>query len=343
MRVVLDAMGGDYGPAVTVPAAVQAAELYDVEVVLTGRKKDIDQELAKHSVTPGTIEVIDCPEVIETNDKPSVALRQKKNSSMAVAFQMVKNQEADAVISAGNTGALLAGGLFVLGRIKGISRPALAVPFPTPRGVSLLLDAGANADCKPVHLVDFALLGESYMKAIHGVKDSRIKLVNVGTEPEKGNELTKATYELLTHSSISFAGNMEARDIPQGEADVVVCDGFTGNIILKLFEGVAYTFGQTLKAELTKTWSRKIGAALVKPGLKALKLQFDYAEHGGVPFLGVNGLLIKAHGSSNEKAIKNAIRQAKIAWDNELVSHIGAMVDGKNDDSNRENGNETNA
>ena len=322
MNVVIDAMGGDYGPEITVAGAIQAIEEFDVNIILTGREEIINLELEKHGSHKGSLKVVHCSEVIENTDKPSVALRQKKNSSMAVAFQLVKEGEADAVISAGNTGALLAGGLFVIGRIKGISRPALAVPFPTPNGISLLVDAGANAECKPNHLLDFALMGKSYMETMANVSEPSIRLVNVGIEAEKGNELSKAAYELLMNSDIPFDGNIEARDIPAGIADVVVCDGFTGNIILKLYEGVAHTFGETLKQEITRTWSRKVGALLVKPGLRAFKKQFDYAEYGGVPFLGVNGLLIKAHGSSNIKAIKNAIRQAKNSHDNHLVDHI---------------------
>lgn len=322
MRVVIDAMGGDFGPEVTVAGALQAAEELGVHVILTGVEDVIHQEIKRQGRKIDALTVVHCSEVIENHDKPSVALRQKKNSSMSVAFKMVKEGEADAVISAGNTGALLAGGLFILGRIKGISRPALAVPFPTPKGVSLLVDAGANADCKPQHLLDFARMGKSYMQTMAGIDNPRICLVNVGTEAEKGNELSKSAYELLNQSNIGFAGNIEARDIPAGEADVIVCDGFTGNIILKLYEGVAQTFGDSLKKELTRTMVRKVGALLVKSGLKDFKKQFDYAEHGGVPFLGVNGLLIKAHGSSNAKAIKNAVRQAKISYEKQLVNHI---------------------
>ena len=321
MKVVIDAMGGDYGPEVTVKGAVDAVSNFGVEIILTGDQHLITNELLKYGTVKG-ITVVHCSEVIENNDKPSVALRKKKDSSMSVAFRMVKEGEADAVISAGNTGALLAGGLFILGRIKGISRPALAVPFPTPKGVSLLIDAGANADCKPQHLLDFARMGKSYMQTMQNIEEPKICLVNVGVEEEKGNELSKETYQLLKNSNIGFSGNIEARDIPEGTADVIVCDGFTGNIILKLYEGVAQTFGSTLKKELMATTIRKLGAMLVKSGLKSFKKQFDYAEHGGVPFLGVNGLVIKAHGSSNALAITNAVKQAKRSYDHELVSHI---------------------
>ncbi len=321
MKVVIDAMGGDYGPEVTVKGALDAVNSLDIEIVLTGVETIINEQLNKYNKVKG-IEVVHCSEVIENNDKPSVALRKKKDSSMSVAFRMVKEGEADAVISAGNTGALLAGGLFIIGRIKGISRPALAVPFPTPRGVSLLIDAGANADCKPQHLLDFARMGKSYMQTMQNIEEPIICLVNVGIEEEKGNELSKESYTLLKNANIGFSGNIEARDIPEGVADVVVCDGFTGNIILKLYEGVAQTFSSALKKELMRTATSKFGALLVKPGLKSFKKQFDYAEHGGVPFLGVNGLVIKAHGSSNAVAISNAVKQAKRCHDNQLVDHI---------------------
>ncbi|MEN1759474.1 phosphate acyltransferase PlsX [Anoxynatronum sibiricum] len=322
MKVVMDAMGGDFGPQVTVEAALQAIEELGVHMILTGREEVLQRELKQHPSVGDALTIVHCSEMIENQDKPSVALRQKKNSSMSVAFQMVKNGEADAIISAGNTGALLAGGLFILGRIKGISRPALAVPIPTPRGISLLIDAGANADCKPQHLLDFARMGRSYMQTMAGINEPEIRLVNVGIEAEKGNELSKETYPLLEQAHIGFKGNIEARDIPSGVADVIVCDGFTGNIILKLYEGVAGTFGDTLKQELTRNFLRKAGTLLVKPGLRDFKKRFDYTEHGGVPFLGVNGLLIKAHGSSNAKALKNAVRQAKISFENHLVPHI---------------------
>lgn len=321
MKVVIDAMGGDHGPQVTVKGAVDAANIFGVEIILTGDENIISQELKKYYPVQN-IKTRHCSEVIENSDKPSVALRRKKDSSMSVALQMLKEGEADAVISAGNTGALLAGGLFILGRIKGISRPALAVPFPTPTGVSLLIDAGANTDCKPQHLLDFARMGKCYMQTMQGIENPRICLVNVGTEAGKGNELSKEAYQLLDSAGIGFSGNIEARDIPEGAADVVVCDGFTGNVILKLYEGVAHTFGTALKKELTASFTRKVGALLVKSGLKSFKKQFDYAEYGGVPFLGVNGLLIKAHGSSNALAITNAVKQAKISHENQLVAHI---------------------
>ncbi len=329
MKIALDAMGGDYGPAVTVAGAVEAVREWDVELILTGDRDQLEKELERHSHDAGRVTIHHCTEVVENHDKPTAALRRKKDSSLVVAMEMVKNGEAQAVISAGNTGALLAGGLFVIGRIKGISRPALAVPFPTPKGVCLLIDAGANADCKPGHLSEFALMGLSYMETIVGKTAPTVCLANVGLEAEKGNDLTKEAYRLLESSTIPFAGNVEAREIPAGYADVVVCDGFTGNIILKLFEGVAHTFSDTLKKAIYSSARSKMGGFLMKPALKSFKQQFDYAEHGGVPFLGVQGLLIKAHGSSSARAIKNAIRQAKVAHEHDLVSSIAQRIETK--------------
>ena len=322
MKIVLDAMGGDFGPSVTVAGAMEAVHEFNLDVILTGDEKQIRQELQNLHYKGDRITVVHCTEIIENSDKPSTALRKKKNSSLVVAMQMVKDGEADAIISAGNTGALLAGGLFIIGRIKEISRPALAVPFPTPKGISLLIDAGANADCKPQHLYEFALMGSLYMEAIEGKEVPKVCLANVGIEEGKGNDLVKDSYTLLKNSALPFLGNIEARDIPAGTADVIVCDGFTGNIILKLFEGVAHTFSNSLKEAILSDWKSKLGGLMIKPALKSFKKQFDYTEHGGVPFLGVNGLLIKAHGSSNAKAIKNAMKQAKISYDADLINKI---------------------
>lgn len=329
MRIVLDAMGGDFGPEVTVAGAVEAVREFQLDVILTGDEKLIGQAMKNLQYKGNAISVVHCSETIENSDKPSTALRKKKNSSLVVAMQMVKEGKADAIISAGNTGALLAGGLFIIGRIKGISRPALAVPFPTPNGISLLVDAGANAECKPQHLYEFALMGSLYMNTILNKQTPKVYLANVGIEEGKGNDLTKESYAILKNSDLSFQGNIEARDIPTGTADVIVCDGFTGNIILKLFEGVAQTFSAGLKEAIVSNWKSRLGGLMIKPALHSFKKQFDYTEHGGVPLLGVNGLLIKAHGSSNAKAIKNAMKQAKIGYEADLVNKIIHRIDKK--------------
>ena len=235
---------------------------------------------------------------------------------------MVKEQEAEAFISAGNTGALLSGGLLIVGRIKGIDRPALTSVYPTKKGLSLLVDAGANADCKAKYLHQFAIMGSIYSEKILGVHNPKVGLVNIGVEEGKGNELVKETFKILNESDINFYGNLEARDIPEGKVDVLVCDGFVGNIILKLTEGVAKNIFSMLKEEFTKNIATKLGALLLKPGLMGFKKKIDYSEYGGAPLLGVKGAVIKAHGSSNEKAIKNAIKQAKLFVENEVLDKI---------------------
>jgi glycerol-3-phosphate acyltransferase PlsX len=322
MKIVLDAMGGDHGPAVTVKGAVAAVNEYGVHMILTGDKERIDDELRKYKFPQEYIEVIHCTENIEGEDKPVAAIRKKKDSSMVVALNLVKAGRAEAVISAGNTGALLAGGLFVLGRIPGIDRPALAPVFPTSKGVSVLIDGGANADCRPRNFLEFGLMGGIYAEKVLNIEKPRVCVVNIGTEEGKGNEITKEAYQVCKNAPYNFVGNVEARDIPNGFADVIVCDGFTGNVILKLTEGVAAVIFKILKEELTKNPIRKIGALLLKSGLKGFKRRFDYTEYGGAPFLGVQGVLIKAHGSSNDKALKNAIRQAKILIENKVIPEI---------------------
>ncbi|SES66621.1 phosphate:acyl-[acyl carrier protein] acyltransferase [Natronincola peptidivorans] len=322
MRIVLDAMGGDHGPAVTVPGAIEAVKAYCIKVTLTGDKNLIQSELNKYDYPEEYIEIIHCSEEITNEDKPVAAIRRKKDSSMVVGLRLVKENKADAFISAGNTGALLAGGLFVLGRIKGIDRPALAPVFPTTTGGAVLIDGGANSDCKPRNFLEFGLMGNIYASKILKVHNPKVCTVNIGIEEGKGNDVTKEAYKLCQKSDFNFIGNVEARDIPSGYADVIVCDGFTGNIILKLTEGIAATIFQNLKEEFTKNSLRKLAAGILKPGLRDFKKRFDYTEYGGAPFLGVQGNLIKAHGSSNAKAIKNAIRQAKAFVENKVVEEI---------------------
>ncbi|MBM7613620.1 phosphate acyltransferase PlsX [Alkaliphilus hydrothermalis] len=326
MKIVLDAMGGDHGPKVTVQGAVDAVNEYGVHMILTGDEEILKKELNNRTYPKDKIEIIHCTEVIENEDKPVAAIKKKKDSSMVVAFKLVKEGKADAMISAGNTGALLAGGLLLLGRIKGIDRPALAPVIPTEKGVSVLIDGGANADCKPRNFLEFGLMGSIYAKKLLNIQRPRVCLVNIGIEEGKGNVSTKEAYEVCKDAPFNFCGNVEARDIPAGYTDVVVCDGFTGNVILKLMEGVAGTFLKILKEELTKNPIRKFGALLMKSGFKGFKKRFDYREYGGAPFLGVKGLLIKAHGSSNELAIKNGIRQAKLLIEKEVVKEITSEI-----------------
>jgi len=322
VKIVLDGMGGDYGPQVTVLGAVDAVKEYGIHVIITGDKEKIELELTKYDYPEDKIEVIHCEDEITNDDKPVMAIRRKKNSSMVVGINLVKEKKADAVISAGNTGALLAGGLLLLGRIKGIDRPALAPVYPTTKGISVLVDGGANSDCKPRNFLEFGLMGSIYASRVLKLDNPKVCIVNIGIEETKGNEATKDAYQLLKTASFNFAGNVEARDIPSGYADVIVCDGFTGNIILKLTEGVAGAIFSSLKLEFTKNLLSKIGAMILKPGIVNFKKKLDYTEYGGAPFLGVNGPLFKAHGSSNAKAIKNAIRQAKVFVENGVLDGI---------------------
>lgn len=322
MILAIDGMGGDHAPESTVKGAVDAVKEYGVTVLITGEQDILTKELARYEYDKSKIEIIHCTEKIENEDAPVKAIRRKKDSSMVVALNLVKEGKAEAVISAGNTGALLAGGLFVLGRIKGIDRPALAPVFPHKNGASVLIDGGANTECKAKNLLQFGVMGSLYSEHILGVKTPKVSLVNVGAEKGKGNELTKEAYTLLEESSLNFTGNIEARDLPKGKTDVIVCDGFTGNIILKLTEGVFMTVFDLLKEKFTKSFMTKLAAGILRPELRQIKKDYDYTEHGGAPFLGVKGVLIKAHGSSEGKAIKNALRQGKHFAEIKIVDKI---------------------
>ncbi len=322
MKIVIDAMGGDNAPFATVKGAIEAIKSYNIDIILTGNKPIIENQLARHDYIKEKIEIVHCSEEITNDDRPVAAIREKKDSSMAVALRLVKEKKADAVISAGNTGALLAGGLLILGRIKGIDRPALAPPYPTTEGMSVLIDGGANSDCKPRNFLEFGIMGSVYAEKVLEIKKPRVCIVNIGIEEEKGSEIVKEAYKLCKTGPFNFKGNIEARDIPGGYADVIVCDGFTGNVILKLTEGLAGSIFKLLKEEFVKNTFRKMGALLLKSGLKDFKKQFDYTEYGGAPFLGVKEVLIKAHGSSDEKAIKNAIRQGIKFIENDVIDDI---------------------
>lgn len=312
VNVVLDAMGGDYAPVETVKGAIEAVnENKGVKVILAGKEEDIKRELSKYSGYPeDRIEVLNCTEVITNDEAPVMAIRKKKDSSIVAAMNKVKNGEADAVVSAGSTGAVLVGGQMLVGRIKGVERPPLAALIPTSKGVSLLLDCGANVDARSSHLVQFAKMGSIYMEHIVGVKNPSVSIVNIGAEEEKGNMLVKETYPLLKNSGdINFTGSIEARDIPKGAADVVVCEAFVGNVILKLYEGLGSVLVSKIKQGLMSTLRSKIGGILIKPALKNTMKDFDASEYGGAPMLGLKGLVVKTHGSSNSKEIKNSVLQ----------------------------------
>ena len=311
IKVVVDAMGGDNAPEAPVKGAVEAlGEISNLSIVLAGRTDDINRELGKYTYDKERISIVHADDVIGFDEPPVMAIRKKKNSSIVVGMNLVKHGDADAFVSAGSTGAILVGGQFVVGRIKGVERSPLAPLIPTAKGPALLIDCGANVDAKASHLVQFAKMGSIYMKYVAGVKNPRVAIVNIGAEEEKGNALVKATYPLLKEcTDINFTGSIEARDIPKGDADVIVCEAFTGNVILKLYEGLASTLMSKIKEGLMSTVRSKTGAVLIQTALTKTLKQFDTSEQGGAPLLGLNGLVVKAHGSSGSLEIKQAIKQ----------------------------------
>lgn len=310
-RIVVDAMGGDYAPAEPVKGAVDAVSgMKNIKVLLVGQKDAVEEELKKYDYPKDQIEVIHAEEVIETAEPPVNAIRKKKQSSIVIGMNMVKHKEADAFVSAGSSGAILVGGQVIVGRIKGIERPPLAPLIPTEKGVSLLIDCGANVDARASHLVQFAKMGSLYMEHVVGVEKPRVAIVNIGAEDDKGNALVKETLPLLREcTDINFVGSIESRDIPKGEVDVIVCEAFTGNCILKLYEGLSTTLISVIKKGLMSTLTSKIGAALALPALKDTLKAFDATQYGGAPLLGLNGLVVKTHGSAKSIEIKNAIYQ----------------------------------
>ncbi|MGG7160456.1 phosphate acyltransferase PlsX [Clostridium baratii] len=324
MKIAIDGMGGDNAPMAVVDGAVEALKEYsDIEIYITGPEEKILKELAKHDYPKDRVKVIDAKEVIGTNEHPVMALRRKKESSIVKALNLVKNKECDAIISGGSTGAFLAGCTLIVGRIKGIERPALAPIMPGRRGKFMIVDAGANVDCKPNYLVQFAKMGKIYYESVFNKENPTVGLINIGAEEEKGNDLTKETHKLLKEETLNFVGNVEPREIPTGEVEVLVCDGFVGNTALKLYEGAAMNLLGIIKDEIMgASFLPKLGAALLKPVFKSLKVKFDYKEVGGAPFLGVDGICIKAHGSSDDRAFKNAIKQTRIFYEGKVIDKI---------------------
>ena len=310
-NIALDAMGGDNAPGEIVKGAVEAVEKEpSMKVFLIGVQEAIEKELIKYQYSKSQIEVVHASEVIETAEPPVNAIRKKKDSSMVVGMKMVKSAKADAFVSAGSSGAILVGGQVIVGRIKGVERPPLAPLIPTEKGVTLLIDCGANVDARASHLVQFAKMGSIYMENVLGIRNPKVGIVNIGAEEEKGNALTKETYPLLKSCpDINFAGNVEARDIPLGVADVLVCEAFVGNVVLKMLEGVSRALIGKIKAGMMTNLQSKIGALLVKPALKQTLKDFNTEAYGGAPLLGLNGLVVKTHGSSKAKEIKNSILQ----------------------------------
>ena len=316
-------MGGDRGPVVNIEGAVAAARELGLSVLLVGNEEELSRSLRRHSTNGLGITICHAPETVGMNESPSAALRKKKHSSIRVGLELVKRGEADAFISAGNTGAVMATAMVTLGSLPGVERPAIALIVPTLRGQSILLDAGANADCKPRHLLQFAIMGDIYARQVMGKKSPTVGLLSIGEEESKGNELTREAFkELEEERSLNFTGNVEGREVFSGAADVIVCDGFTGNIALKISESAAEFFTVLLKEELEKGLVGKLGALLTRGAFRRFKKRVDYTEYGGAPLLGVGGMCIIGHGRSTAKAIKNAIRVAAECVENNVIEHI---------------------
>lgn len=328
IKVVVDAMGGDNAPIEPVKGAVEAVQVRnDILVILCGDEQAICEELQKHTYPKEQIRVIPTTEVIETAEPPVTAIKRKKDSSMVVGMGLVKKGEADAFVTAGSTGATLVGGQVLVGRIKGVRRPPLAPLIPTETGVALLIDCGANVDARPSDLVQFAQMGSIYMEHVVGIKNPRVGILNIGAEEEKGNALVKETFPLLKEcEGINFTGSIEAREIPHGGADVIVTDAFAGNVVLKLYEGVAATLISAVKKGLMSTLRSKIGALLIKPALKSTLKSFDADQYGGAPLLGLNGLVVKTHGSAKANDVKNSIIQCVTFKEQKINEKIAAYI-----------------
>ena len=323
MRIFLDAMGGDNAPQAPVDGAIEALRRFpNLEITLAGALDQVEPLLKDCDDVKSRITLLDAPEVITNNESPVMGVRTKKKSATVIGMLQLHDKEVDGFVSAGSTGATLAGGMFRLGRIPGIERPALAPLMPNGKGHFLLIDCGANVDCQPDWLVQFGLMGNAYMKGVMGLKEPRIGLINIGAEAEKGNKLVKETYPLLEKAPYKFVGNVEARDITNDQADVLVCDGFSGNIVLKFMEGVAGTLMGIIKHEMYADLRGKIGGLIAKPAFRRVKKMMDYTEVGGAPLLGVQGAVVKAHGSSNGHALACAIAQCMKMIDGKVVETI---------------------
>ena len=329
MKIVVDAMGGDHAPEAAVEGAVMAAREYETEIILTGLSDQIHSILNRldpdHHLS---IQVVHADEVVEMHDSPSKVLRSKRKSSMKIGLDLVKEGTASAFLSAGNTGAVLAYSTIILRPLKGVDRPAIAIQLPTLKGDAILLDAGANVDCKTNQLFQFGIMGHVFAEYILGKKNPLVGLLSIGEEDGKGNEIVKEAFQMLKASHINFIGNVEGKEVYRGNADVIVCDGFTGNVALKISESLAEMIGSNLKRLFKSNWLSKLGYLLLKPKLNEFKKKVDYSETGGAPLLGVNGVVIIAHGSSSPKAIKNAINRARELSEKNINAHIQQGIEG---------------
>ncbi|MBI5236717.1 MAG: phosphate acyltransferase PlsX [Deltaproteobacteria bacterium] len=326
MKIAVDAMGGDFAPAVVVEGAIRAAKEFGIHSILVGDKEMVNAELKRHGCADSRITVRHASEVVGMDESPSQAIRRKKDSSLRVCFDLVNDGEADAVVSAGNSGAAMAAGIFLFKKIKGVDRPAIAVSVPTMKGQTVLLDVGGNVDCKPAHLAQFAIMGETYARYALQKESPRVGLLSNGEEEAKGNELTKEANLLLKKMSLNYIGNIEGRDIYRGDVDVVVADGFVGNVVLKLSEGLMEALISMLREEIMSSVPSKIGYMLAKGAFSNLKKKIDYAEYGGAPLIGVDGVCIISHGRSNPKAMKNAILRARECVTARLNDHLREAI-----------------
>ncbi len=322
MKIIIDAMGGDNAPQAPIEGGVKAAKELGVDIVFVGKTDIIENELKKHVYPSEKISIAHAATLISNHEEPAKAVRSKKDSSIVVAANMLKNGEGDVLLSMGNTGALLAAGLLIVGRIKGVLRPALATLLPSARGAKMLIDAGANTNCKPENLVQFGIMGSIYMKGVMEVEKPTVGLMSNGEEEGKGDELTKETFPLMKQAPLNFIGNIEGRDVMEGTADVMVCDGFVGNVILKTVEGMGSVVSRELKTMFMGSLLTKLGALFVMNGIKGFRKKMDYREYGGAPLLGTKKPVIKGHGSSDAKAVYNAVRQAKRFVESGIIDEI---------------------
>lgn len=322
MKIIVDAFGGDNAPLAVLQGAEKAVNELNVQIILTGNKEIIEKTAKENNISLNNIEIEHTVEIMDMHDQPTEIIKSKKNTSLGLGLQLLAEDKGDAFVSAGSTGAIVAGGSLIVKRLKGVKRAAIGTVLPTKNGQVLLMDCGANSECRPEMLAQFGVMASAYLEGVMGVKNPKIALLNIGTEETKGGELQLESYKLLKESSINFIGNVESRDLPNPPCDAIITDGFTGNISLKLFEGVASNLMSMLKKALTSNLKTKIASMFILPQLKGLKSKFNYEEIGGAVLLGVKKPVIKAHGSSNSEAIKNAIKQAKITVENNVIGNI---------------------